>query len=303
MLRHPICCLRTLTPSLPSSLRPANRSFATSPARHAIGPESPKFIEVPQSRQPYGRAPRDIKGVLPPPRRVFPNGTTHAAVLERIQNTNPASTKSQPLASNTTPVGVNDRMAWKRRVTEQRRQNLAEGLTALYQRKVSMEWAHACKERKKDAARRALLLAPPSADEQHTATTCLAARGLPKGILPDPHREQRVAKAKRQVAAMQAEREDDRMYALHNLYMNARGFITTEEQLAELMEREFVDGASIWAKDGAPQTVAEKIAVLGGTDGLLSLFLQQSELVNHRMTKIAEKITGGKLDAITPTRH
>merc|ERR1711939_728253 len=49
------------------------RSFSTSSSLASIGPENPKFIEIPVPPQHQALPKIDVKGTLPPPRNIFPN--------------------------------------------------------------------------------------------------------------------------------------------------------------------------------------------------------------------------------------
>merc|ERR1711939_636071 len=62
------------------------RSFSTSSSLASIGPENPKFIEIPVPPQHQALPKIDVKGTLPPPRNIFPNraGEELDAEIEKI---------------------------------------------------------------------------------------------------------------------------------------------------------------------------------------------------------------------------
>jgi hypothetical protein len=111
----------------------------------------------------------------------------------------------------------------------------------------------------------------------------------------------------------QAALDDMNSYALHSLYMNARNFITTEEQLLEEIEATFKPGGkneefkstsfanlgeNIWTK-GVPSTVKDLIqqnTVRAPKNGQppaqqTTKFRKDQE----RMKRIAEELSGGKI--------
>jgi hypothetical protein len=104
-------------------------------------------------------------------------------------------------------------------------------------------------------------------------------------------------------------------YALHSLYMNARNFITTEEQLLAEVEKKFLPGGrnpdfrrsdfaetgdNIWVK-GVPSTVKDLIhentarAPKNGQPPPPSDMKTKYRKDQERMQRIAEELTGGKI--------
>jgi len=133
-------------------------------------------------------------------------------------------------------------------------------------------------------------------------------RQLQLGNVADPDREKRVAEMAERVAARAKMLEERRKDALHTLYMHARNFITTEEQLDATIEKVFVErpwshvpgkehAVSIWDAEGAPQTVQDMLSEVNKTQKSALLFHGGPAVVTgKRMLKIAEELTGGKID-------
>lgn len=145
---------------------------------------------------------------------------------------------------------------------------------------------------------------------------------IPQAMLPraapllDPDQARLIWHEKREkVAGHQAKLDEMNSYALHSLYMNARKFITTEEQLLAAIEMEFLPpgqnekfmageygakGENIW-KRGVPSRMkdllsqssvrAAKNGQQPGDGEAKARFLRDQE----RMKRIAEELSGGKI--------
>jgi hypothetical protein len=117
------------------------------------------------------------------------------------------------------------------------------------------------------------------------------------------------------VLKRQFEHDNINSYALHSLYMNARNFITTEEQLLAEIEKKFLPGGrnpefrrsdfaetgdNIWVK-GVPSTVKDLIsentarAPKNGQPPAPSDMKTKYRKDQERMKRIAEELTGGKI--------
>ena len=144
---------------------------------------------------------------------------------------------------------------------------------------------------------------PIPEDERLTAPTVLSSQLPSARRVLDPNRDERVAAARANVAAQEADRKERRKEDLHTLYVNAGTFITNEAQLEAVVERVFEDqlqfetdetrGENIWHK-GLPPTVEERMREAeagGGSPDRVG----RSRVVRERMTKIAEVLTGGKM--------
>ncbi|KAI6713890.1 hypothetical protein JHW43_003544 [Diplocarpon mali] len=281
-----------------SSTSITSRCFSTTQSLAAIGPENPKFIEVPLPPQQQIRPKLDIKGTLPPPREIFPRRAGSKISPQYLAAVTPEpATKPEP---------ANEFVAWKRRMAASRRTNLREGLVELHKRKKAIEAMEAHQSRCKTKARERALHAPQREDERLTNPTILkTTRTLQSGPVPDPDREKRLAEKVARVQAKAIAKQEKRQNALHTLYMKARDFITTEEQLDAKIESIFIPDPheqhrmddSIWNVVGAPTTVKDMLSSVNKTEKSAILFhASPAAQTGDRMKKIAEEMTGGKMD-------
>ena len=106
----------------------------------------------------------------------------------------------------------------------------------------------------------------------------------------------------REKALHAPQREDER---LHTLYMNARSFITTEEELDAEIEKIFVEDPhasgnlndNIWSVKGAPPSVLTMLSAVNNTQKkAIDFHRGPAALTGRRMKKIAEELTGGTMD-------
>jgi hypothetical protein len=88
--------------------------------------------------------------------------------------------------------------------------------------------------------------------------------------------------------------------------MHAREFITTEAQLDAEIEKIFIehpfgaehpDKTNIWDAYGAPPTVQDMLSTVNNTQKTsIDYHRGPGFVTGKRMTKIAEELTGGKMD-------
>ena len=271
----------------------------------AIPPESPKFIEIPRQVQPQAVRRPWMKGVLPAPRKIF------TPKLQDQAKATPdylASVTPEPLRdrSETADARTKGFVSWKERQAERRRQNLREGLIELQHRDARTTRQMAERSSRRLARNIALRDAPEREDQRLTHPSVLNA-DLPSkhGGLPDPGREERLARKRENVARMQAMREERRRQDLHTLYVNAGNFITTPAQLDQAIDKAFDDmsqfsnelrpGLNVWNL-GLPETVQELLkSRTGSSDNAIVLADENAEITRERLGKIAEELTGGKM--------
>ncbi|KAH0538276.1 hypothetical protein FGG08_005147 [Glutinoglossum americanum] len=287
---------------------PLFRTFSTTQPNHKYGPESPKFIEVPQPRQSRPPPKRRIKGILPVPRNIFSRRRPTNLTSEYFAAVTPEPTAPEGDVKLTGEQG--ELVAWKRRMAAMRRRNLREGLVGLYNRKKQTDRVTAARSAFKAAERERLLNEKEREDVRLTSPTIpQSLMQLQRGPLPDPDRAQRIAEKVATVQAKQNEKAEERRGHLHTLYMHARDFITTEEQLNEAIERifvpypeEFVDsdkgdrGENIW-NTGPPETVQEMLNRVNRVgERAADIHEGLAVLTDKRVKRIAEELTGGKMD-------
>lgn len=290
-------------PACTARSAPSSRPFSASTAQLALGPESPRYINVPQPPQQTIPERTRLKGVLPVPRDVFA-GHDPATPINLDKSTKEPSYRHPH----------NDpRSEWKERMAAARRKNLNEGLQALQLRRIKSDHAMAARATRRQQEREARLHRPEPDDERLTApsidSNLLAL--LQKGPLPDPDKDARLAEMRDRHATKQAARHQDRRSALHSLYVNARDFIVTEAQLSSAIDKAFGtvadphafgnNGASIWDNHpSAPSTVVDMLNAAtgrGGRGGAVSQSTvnRDSALTAARVRRMAAELTGGQL--------
>ena len=287
-----IRCKSSQTISLPT------RTFASSSRLCLVGPEHPHWIEVPRLRQRDAIPEKDIKGTLPPPRNLFPR-------------TGPNKTSEEYLASAarepTTPRPAADgRILWKQEMAANRRTNLRQSLVELKKRQEDTFNRKRSITAVKRAERKKALNAPQREDERLTNPTITAAMSqLQIGAVPDPGREERIAEKRARVAAIEDAKAEARKDALHTLYMHARDFIVTEEQLNNEVDKLFVEKpfpnhpnqTSIFDAFGAPQKVQEMLEDVNNTQKkAIDYHKGPAKITGLRLKRIAEELTGGKME-------
>ena len=118
----------------------------------------------------------------------------------------------------------------------------------------------------------------------------------------DPKRGQRIVQKRAQAKAHQDNRNEEIRTDLQSLYMNARTFVVTEQDLNNLVEDVFENHPwwkanptrSIWEKGhDSPDTVAKLLNV--NTARQSAVRKENMGVFARRVTKIAEELTGGKL--------
>ncbi|KAB8239601.1 hypothetical protein ETB97_007451 [Aspergillus alliaceus] len=283
-----------------SSCRAASvqvRGF-TSSASLRVGPESPNFVDVPRTIQPDLPSKQHVKGTLPVPREIFPVRRADKPSEEYIS-------AATPLPSKENKVDPNDPHAqyinWKRRMADMRRQNLREGLLELHSRKQRTDKSMMQRSADKQKRRERIFRQPEREDERLTRPSVVQEM-LPKRtpVLPDPNREERLALSHARLEAINAQKQAEQRDSLQTLYMNARNFITTEAQLAAEIDRVFPEGENeAWRND---HQQGENIWNLGVPPTVQSIVNESRkseaarwDLIQGRVKKLGEQITGGKL--------
>merc|ERR1712093_459393 len=254
------------------------RSFSTSSSLASIGPENPKFIEIPVPPQHQALPKIDVKGTLPPPRNIFPNRAGDKTSSEYL-----AAVTPEPL-SQTAPH--NDFVAWKRRMAENRRTNLREGLVELHKRKTLQDKMVAARSKNRSIAREKALHAPQREDERLTNPTITQMnRTLQSGPVPDPDRAARVAEKKARGEAIALAKEEQRRDAEIE-----KIFVEDPHASGNLND-------NIWSVKGAPPSVLTMLSAVNNTQKkAIDFHRGPAALTGRRMKKIAEELTGGTMD-------
>jgi hypothetical protein len=299
--RIPVRC--PWAPSPPATNLHARPFSSTRPAL-ALGPQSPNYIEVPQPAQPTFPLDPNIKGHLPIPRDIFKTRNKHPKHSDVFLRRTTKDAKD-PKAPGPFSRDADLRL-YKQRLADARKEALKTGVKELHERQVTSEAQHLDRIQKIGELRTQLAMAPRRDVDVLTETSVSkGVRDFLDDALPQPNKNidaRRVA-YKRRLAAQQATRAS----RLHDLYTNARGFIVSEDQLDDAIEKAFgTDEAPIgWdirgnmglrseGKDGLspwygpiPEGVGDMVNKLRGGEGV--------GLAKERVKKLAEELTGGRL--------
>lgn len=297
------------------SVRGQIRLLSSSRSQSSIPPESPNFIDIPPSYQQDLPRPRRPKGILPVPRELFPPQRPDKPSEQYIRNVTPDRLpKNQP-----DPSAIPELKRYKLKMSEVRKEHLRESLKQLHARKLASHRQVAQESARKQSERKRLIAQAEREDERLTSVS------TPQEMIPKSGRityadPQAVYERKLQNIARTdvfgPRMSEGRRDALHNLYMNARSFITTEAQLMEAIEREFPPdginpkwataqdrGTNIWNR-GPPPSVARLLEDSKGSKATGGMGLgRAANLDNYalhnkdqeRMKKIAEELSGGKM--------
>ncbi|PYH79400.1 hypothetical protein BO82DRAFT_356368 [Aspergillus uvarum CBS 121591] len=271
------------------------RGFASS-ASLRVGPESPNFIDVPRVLQPEQPSKPRVKGTLPVPREIFPARRTDKPTEAYIHAATPLPHKNS-LNPNHPDYEYRDQ---QRKMANMRRKNFKEGILELHARKQATDKAMKEQSEHKQRYREKIMRQPARADVRLTQTSVVQAM-LPQRmqVLPDPGRESRLHFSRRRLEKKEGLKNAERRSNLHDLYVNARQFITTEEQLAAEIERVFPEGENeAWRND---HQAGDNIWNLGHPQSVSSLVHETSrsesarwDAIQGRIKKLGEEITGGK---------
>ncbi|KAG9738760.1 hypothetical protein KCU73_g9652, partial [Aureobasidium melanogenum] len=156
----------------------SSRSFSVSTAQLALGPESPRYMDIPQPPQQTLPDKTRLKGILPVPRDVFAGQDPKAPL-----NVDQATKEPSRSQSHNDPRSV-----WKERMAASRRKNLKEGLKALQYRRIKSDDHMATRATLRQQEREARLHLPEREDERLTAPSVDSnlLNLLKKGPLQDP---------------------------------------------------------------------------------------------------------------------
>lgn len=270
----------------------------TSSSSLRVGPESPNFIDVPRTIQPELPSKRQVKGTLPVPREIFPARRADKPTEKYIAAATPLPRRKGEI-DHTDPNAAY--IASKRRMADMRRKNLREGLLELHGRKKQTDEEMKTRSRKKQARRDEILRQPEREDERLTRPS-IVEEMMPKrmGVLPDPDREQRLQASQARLEAVDARKRLEREDALQALYMNARNFITSEEQLNAEIDRVFPEGENPAFRNDS--RAGESVWNLGPPPTVQSIVNDAKknesarwDLLQNRIKQLGEEVTGGKL--------
>ena len=205
-------------------------------------------------------------------------------------------------------------------MSDSRRQNLRDGLKGLRARQQSERKDIEKRNRRHQEEIAEARARPEPADERLTATSNALDLDtlLHSPVLEDPTRELRLEHGRANVALQAQRKQSARADHLHALYIHARHFIVSPQQLDAAVDEAFgtpdklvsfgkyvgAFGAggseqSVWA-EGKPLNVADMLAqaggVTGGRGGAMESVSGYSQVTTERMRRLAEGLTGGKME-------
>lgn len=213
-----------------------------------------------------------------------------------------AKTSGNPKSPKTAPKGKDQEyVAYKYRMTEMRKKSIRDGLSELKARNEEAIEAMSVRSSRKQKINYENLMRPERDDDRLTAPTILP---TVESMVSKPLTQEEIdAKRERYEAKVAAKREE-RMNNLHTLYVNARDFIVTEDQLNERIDAVFDDpfwenqiDPSIWGKEGVPEQIRDIVAQRSGErSGAMDLAQSYTLATRQRLQAIAEELTGGRME-------
>ncbi|KAK5082732.1 hypothetical protein LTR05_006612 [Lithohypha guttulata] len=271
------------------------------------------------------------KGTLPVPRELFPLNRPDKGNQRYIENV-----AKERLPANVRPLeSLTEVGRHKAKMAEIRKAQFKEGVTGLHKRKQA-EIASINAKSTAKILQRDTLLKQSEREDARLMNVSIPALLQPESQPSIDALKEQVALARQMherkmanVSKHQAAKKNNKMDALHTLYMNARHFITSEEQLREKIHEQFdvsdaqnsdttshaqfrtleSSGSSLW-NFGAPDGIRDMVASASGRNRDASLAAANPAMRymanlnvgaatmmkdQARMKKIAEKLSGGKI--------
>ncbi|KAI8964628.1 hypothetical protein F5Y11DRAFT_315511 [Daldinia sp. FL1419] len=292
-----------------------SRAFFSSTAVRSsqqIPPESPLFINVPNPPQDQSiealRELKPVKGHLPVPRQVFKKRDGHL----KPQDEWLSRSAPEPSSERSKLPPRSEVQEWKRKIAASRRENMREGVRALYHRKQVFDARRLERQTTRLAAHRAAAIAPEREDDRLTRGS-INAGTLETKVHLDPERFDRALESRKRTDYIAMQKSEARRDAIQELYMKARSFIIDEKDLEAEVERLFApdywkkmglsasgyEVTNIWDLDGKPKTVTDMLNELSrATNQLVNNVESDKTRTLKRQKEVAEELTGGKLDDI-----
>ena len=193
-----------------------------------------------------------------------------------------------------------DYIGWKSRQSAARRRNLREGLVQLKERQVRTDRGLAAIKARKRAEYEQRINAPEREDEHLTtpsASATIKALGL-------PHVSSRgdIEARRKRYEASEALKREKRRDVLHNLYVNAKDFIVSMDDLDAKIEEEFNKEFykvnpehGIWDEQGIPDTTSWLLSSSLKNPGTAADQGKSYTEVGERVQRVGRELTGGKL--------
>ncbi|KAF9876959.1 hypothetical protein CkaCkLH20_05805 [Colletotrichum karsti] len=303
------CARLTRLPVAAGSSLNLTRPFSTTSANLKVPPESPGWIQVPvppQSQSSEQKLPV-VKGTLPIPRDPFPRKEADRKVQpEYLEQTarKPTNEASQK------PAAPGSRLDHRRRMAENRRENLETALKGLYKRKKERVDATTAASKQRLWQHQQAAVAPERSDDLITRSSVLSSLETSTAVELDPARYERAAESKARTAALAKQKSEAKQDALMEMYINAANFIVDEQDLNEQLDQLFSEdfwkrqGRSMahmsdnaWGVWGQPPTVQSMLdEMLRRQQRAIDFQQSEQERTVTRQKTIAEELTGGKME-------
>lgn len=266
------------------------RPFGTVARQLQVGPESPKFIEVPRISLPRASPRPRMKGILPCPRNIFPPSKPTKGTPKAIAAATTPRSRQRHAPESREKAAFQQ---WQRTMAIRRRQNLREGLMALRSRKRRSESMRVARLAYRTVRRQDVLATAEARDVRLTLPSVLSTLRLGGSGLPDPDRAQRLQAMAERHQAIQRAKRDERQHYLHELYLNASNFILTEAELNRAIEAAFKESAydvTSWA--GWRRSSVRDLLNRAGRNNM-----QTPEDAGPVVLEVGGSLTGGRLPA------
>jgi hypothetical protein len=218
----------------------SRRLFSSSSSLRVVGPESPKWLPVPELRQPQRIVKKVVKGSLPVPRKIVPKERVFKAAPGYLSQSAPEPLVDREITVDKMGTAAG-RVTWKKLMAARRRSMLRQGMNELMHREFARD--ESVKKRKAQRVNTAIQAqtAPERLEDELTAQSVpLQIRELMAGKgWCEPETPEETAKRKADHDLRLQRKEERRASQVHELYMHARKFITTDEQLSNEIETVF----------------------------------------------------------------
>ncbi|MCJ1334487.1 hypothetical protein MMC10_011199 [Thelotrema lepadinum] len=267
----------------------------------SIPPEHPTFIHVPSPPQQQALLPRHHKGTLPLPRQIFKKPSDSAKITPHYLSK--VTPEPFPRIKTATRAGTEgEYIAFKAASSSLRRQNLREGLRTLKTRQSRTDISLQKTVTQRRARFESAVSAPERPDEYLSRASVLSAMSDPS--LWSSAKARSLSERRERYAALMAAREEEKCNKLHTLYVNAKDFIVSNDQLNRRIETVFEEpywqnnpDMGIWDKEGFPESTN---VLLRGAAGKEGNAMDQAEgpwrkLGEERVKRLGEELTGGKM--------
>ena len=266
-----------------------------------VPPESPLYTYIPISPQTKVIRKKPHQGSLPRPRHTLK--VKESQVKWHIENTVPEPVNAKHAD---TSEKHKELVGWKAEETRLRRMNFQTGFTELRSRRGLPGRPMSEKTRQRVAVQHARLAGPEPFYEEMSRPSILSSMTKQTVWGHSPRSKEEIEARKAEFAKTQQLKEYERRTSLHTLYINAKNFIVTNEQLEKQLDKVFDSEFyqynknkhfGIWDEQGWPEDTSYLMDRAQNSDGnsAISQDTGYTEIARRRIMKVTEEMTGGKL--------